>query len=404
MPESIAPPVLLVAQRDGTEVSAETAFAAGALKIHGRVVVPLAIDFASSEDTLPEAVRTHRASDVVIVSTLEGRETDFALSDAARRSVSGRVVVVGDALARVPLPPGGFGPGIDIVSEITPAAFAIFGDGVARGGPERGSSDFGAFGGAACFRRAMSTSFLGDARELPIYAARPSRRTLSPVAALARFEAPLESEAVLLPSVSMTGLRDFADEIRAVAFHDRDLPERAWPLVEACGARELPVTIRLHPSRASTDVLATLRDLGVRRIAFDCDAIADHPIPGATADAESVADACRRTEASGIAAAVVFVVGLPGENPATTDARLAVLRAAPVRRVRVVPFEPTGGTEAWHACVAAGVWPPDGDLWIREVHRPLRQAQVDLEAYTRMESAALEWLAETDVRGRSVRV
>ncbi len=404
MPESIAPPVLLVAQRDGTEVSAETAFAAGALKLHGRAVVPLAIDFASTEDTLPEAVRTHGASDVVIVSTLEGRETDFVLSEAARRAVPGRVVVVGDALARVPLPPGGFGLGIDIVAEITPAGFAMFGDGVARGGPERGSSDFGAFGGAACFRRAMSVSLLGDAHELPIYASRPSRRTLSPVAALARFEAPLEVEAVLLPSASMTGLRDFADDIRSVAFHDRDLPERAWPLVEACGARELPVTVRLHPERATPGALATLRDLGVRRVAFDCDAIDGHPLPGATANADSVADACRRTEESGIAAAVVFVVGLPGEDPGKTDARLALLRAAPVRRVRVVPFEPTGGTDAWRTCVAAGVWPPDGDLWIREVHRPLRQSQVDLEAYTRMESAALEWLAETDVRGRSVRL
>lgn len=400
MPESNAPPLLLVAQRDGTEVSAETAFAAGAATLLGRRVVPLWIDFSSTEDTLPEAARAVGASDVVIVSALEGRELDFALADAARASVTGRVVAVGDALARVPLPPGGFGAGIDVIPEITPEALAALGDGAWRGGPERCPADFGPLGGAALFRRAMASSLLGDVGELPMITARPAREALSPIAGLARFEAPLETESVLLPSVAMTGLRDFADDVRSVAFFDRDLPPRALPMVEACGARELPVTVRLSAKHADTERLSTLRALGVVRVVFDCDDSAEMSLPGAFADAACVAEACRRADAVGLSSAVCFVVGLPGEDPGITERRLALLAAAPVARVRVVPFEPTGGTPAWHACVTRGVWPPDGDLWIREVHRPLRQKGIDEEDYTRMESAALGWLADVDVRTR----
>ena len=405
MPDSTATSrVTLIAQRDGGEVSAELAFAAGALRLMGRDVSPLLVDFSSTESAVAEAVASGQG-DVLIVSTLEGREMDLLLASRARAATRGKVVLAGDALSRCPLFPGALDSGVVQASAITTTALAPFFSSTSahRSGPERIGADFTALGGASLLRRTLGGSFFGEVGEIPILATRPARDRVSPVAELARFEAPLNVETVLLPAPALSTLRDLADDGRSVAFWDRDLPDALWPLVEACGARELGISVRLAPDRALPERLSVLRSYGVTRIVMDCDAHSEQRLPGSIGSAEDIARAASCVHGLNMEVGVFLVAGLPGETTRIMQARIDFLRAARIDRVRVVPFEPTGGTPAWHACIALGVWPPIGELWNREVYRPIRQPEAARDMWTEIESTALHYLAEVDVVYRGKR-
>jgi hypothetical protein len=97
---------------------------------------------------------------------------------------------------------------------------------------------------------------------------------------------------------------------------------------------------------------------------------------------------------------VLLSVGLPDETPELTRRRCATLADAGLERVRVVPFEPTGGAPS-ERCRERGIWPPRGERWNREMHLPLHQPAADPDDFVRLFEEAVGFAAEIAARPRA---
>ena len=273
----------------------------------------------------------------MFVDALEWREILVTLTGFACETISGRVLVATSVPAGSA--PSGFAERVDFVSDGDAAALAQ------RLGA-RGRSfdlariplDYDLFGGAAALDRAMSASLFGDVGTAPLLASRPDPRRVSPVAALARLEGPVAGGPVVLtPETALAPLRAVQSAVRRVEWWDRSFEPSWMPLLEEVWRLGVRQSVRLRPELASGGALAEFKRLGVRRIVFEC----------AAKDVAPEAEAAERCHAAGLEAGVLLVIGIPGETAAVCAARCEKLRRAGIDRVRVVPFEPTGGTEAW---------------------------------------------------------
>jgi hypothetical protein len=397
---------------EGTEFAPETAFAASAARRLGLTPQIIATDFCTTEAGFQSAVASAAAYGVVFADAAEHREVIQGLAAFALRAGAERVVVIGASLAEDP--PPDFGPGVRLVRSTRPSALAAALDLPAPADDSLATLplDVDVYGGPALLDRALGCSLFGETDVAALIGVRGPRRESSPTAALARLEGALEDgrRELLLPAVAFHPLERLGAGVKRVEWLDRDFFEASllhppWPGAEAADRayleplrrRGLFQSVRVRANIPSP-MMETLRDLGVGRVVFDCDALEDaERLPGARATATDVAAGIETARALGLESGVLLTVGLPGETAAITAERCARLRSAGVARVRVTPFEPTGGAAAaW--CERRGLWPPLDQRWNRELFQPLRQPALGPDAFVRLYEVALAFAAETAVR------
>jgi hypothetical protein len=351
---------LIVTITEGVELQPQAAFLSSALRALGFKPELLPTDFCTTQDSFQTAVRASNPDAVLFVDALEWREILATLSGFAVEAIAGPVVVdqaPGDLAALRAALRTEPGP----VPPLTSLPL-----------------DYALFGGAALVGRAMGCSLFGDVGTVALLATRPVGG--SPTAAIARLEGPvsplLRDSQIIEEHAALAPLEALRGSVRAVEWWDE--PE-ARPIYAARVKEMLgcPQTCRSRTDYPM-DEFDQLRADGITRVVYDCDAIDDLPelrLPGAAGPTGSVAAAAVNTKKCGLEVGVLFVIGLPGERALHTKARCDLLRRAGIDRVRVVPFEPTGGTPTYDWCVERGLWPPKDNRWNRELYQPLEQPQ-----------------------------
>ncbi|HYC76318.1 MAG TPA: hypothetical protein VEI02_01710, partial [Planctomycetota bacterium] len=389
----------------------EAAFLASAARRLGLTPRLLATDFCTTRDGFLAAVREARPAGVVFFDAVEWREIVTLLAGFALEAGAPRVIVAGASLADPATRPEPQAAGVLAAPDLPSFARALGADGPAPAIAEL-PLDLDVFGGPALLDRALGASLFGDLGSVPLVAVRAPRSASSPCAASARFEGALADgrREALPPAVAHAPLERVGAAAKAVEWWDRDafdltLLHPAWAkggaadraYFEPVRERGLRQTVRLN-ARTPVPMLETLAGFGVDRVVFDCDALEDRErVPGATASAAEVARAAGEARSVGLETGVLFCVGLPDETPDDTARRCDALRAADLDRLRVIPFEPTGGAAAeW--CRRRGAWPPEGARWNRELHHPLRQPHLGRDAFVRSFETALLLAAEIQTR------
>jgi hypothetical protein len=391
------PRAVVVTITEGLGLLPQAAFLGSALRELGFEPGLLPTDFCTTQDGFQTAIKEEPPAAVLFVDALEWREILVTLSQFACDAVGCPVVIASSVPRRIA--PSGFPERVKFVAEGDGTGLArALGVGGAPPGPEALPLDYALFGGAAALDRAMTASLFGDLGRAALLAARGEPGRVSPTAALARLEAaveggpfPLSREAALAPLAALGAA------VRSVEWWDRSWDPANLGLLDSVWKTGLRQSVRLRPDAATPAFLGDLKRRGVARVVFECDALEDAPdlrLPGAAGDAREVAEAARRCADAGLPAGVLLVVGLPGETAAKTDGRCDRLRASRVDRVRAVPFEPAGGTEAWDRLVARGWWPPKTDRWNRELYQPLSQPEA--AEYPRVLEAALMLVADLE--------
>jgi hypothetical protein len=388
---------LIVTVTEGVELLPQAAFASSSLRSLGFDPVLLPTDFCTAQDGFQTAVRAADPAAVVFVDGAEWREILATLAGFACGTTSGPVVVMTSLPAATF--PDDFPARAAFIPDGDGAALARVLGAKAGGAPPPGSLplDYRLFGGEAILRRAMGCSLFAETGSIALLASRPPARETSPTAALARLEGPSSAGRVTIdPAAAQAPLAALGGAARAVEWWDRSFRPAHDPLLAEARRLGLRQTVRLFPKDATEGRLASLREAGVSRIAIECDALDGKPsLPGAAGTAADAASAIARARAGGLDAGVLLVVGLPGETAALARDRRARLEQARPSRVRVVPFEPAGGTEAWSWCVARKLWPPRENRWNREIHQPLEQPESGDYAAVLEEALTLLALVET---------
>lgn len=407
--------LLLITTPEGTEFVPEVAFAAACARRLGLSPRIMATDFCTTGEGFQSDLRAAAPFGAVFFDAPEFREVVHGLSALAVGVGVPRVVVAGIGMAEE-TPPPSWPEGVRAAPGARPSALAeALGLPVPAGlAPETLALDVDVYGGPALLDRALGASLFGDLDTAALLGVRGFRRASSPCAALARLEGAVDGDRreLLRPAVAHAPLERLGSSVKRVEWWDRDFFEAtvlhpSWAGVEAADRaylaplkeRGLFQTVRTN-ARVPGPILETLRDLGVGRVVFDCDALEEgERLPGADATATEVAAAIRGAREVGLETGVLFVVGLPRESVATTARRCDVLRFAGPDRVRVVPFEPTGGRSAeW--CRLRGLWPPLDLRWNRELFQPLRQPELGPDNYARLFDEALAFAAEVAVAPR----
>jgi hypothetical protein len=382
---------LIVTITEGVELLPQAAFLSSALRGLGLEPRLLATDFCTTQDGFQTAVTEAQPSAVLFVDALEWREILVTLTGFALEVISAPVII---ATALAPESrPSGFDSRVTFVADGDFAALAAALGVEAR--PIDVSKlplDYGLFGGPGLLARAMGCSLFGDLGVLPVLASRPRPKDTSPTAAVARLEGALSSGPVAIEHRASL----LAGAV-GVELWDRSLPAGALSRVIPRSAAP-SLTVRLLPAE-----LPRLReewgDERVTRIALECDALDEAPelrLPNAAGTASEVAAAAGLAKLAGLEIGVLLVIGLPGETVAHTKARCDRLRELGIARVRVVPFEPAGGTAAWDWCVDKHLWPPAENRWNRELYQPLRQPEST--EYPGVLEEALGFVAEVEAQ------
>ena len=404
--------LLLVTIPEGTEFVPEVAFAASAARAMGLVPRIIATDFCTTEASFQSAVAGARPFGVVFFDAVEFREVISGLSDMAVKAGAARILVAGPSLGDPDCPPT-YAAALRQVpsSSLSALASALDLPLPAGLGLETLPLDVEVYGGSGLLDRGVGCSLFGELDSAMLIAIRGPRRASSPCAALARLEGALEGgkRELLRPKTAFLPLEHFGPGVRRVEWLDRDFFEAtvlhpSWSGTDAADRaylaplkeRGLFQSVRVN-ARIPAPILDTLRELGVGRAVFDCDALEDRDkLPGADATARDVAAAVHSAHELGLEAGVLLVAGLPGETPEIMRRRCDRLRESRPERVRVVPFEPSGGAaSAW--CERRDLWPPRDLRWNRELFQPLRQPELGQDAFVRLYEIALAYAAETAV-------
>jgi hypothetical protein len=387
---------LIVTVTEGVDLQPQAAFASRAMRTLGFDPRPLPTDFCTTREAFQTAVASANPAALVFVDALEWREIVATLSDCAREVSAAPILL----LSSVPAAPAeaDFPAGVTFVQDDGIAALAAA-LGAPRGDldPRALALDYAVVGGRAALRRAMAASLFAEPRTVGLLARRPAVGAVAPTAALARLEAPVGAGPFVLDvEAALRPLDELGDAVAAVEWWDRSFDPASGALLRAVAGRGLRQSVRVLPAAASAAALKVLKRDGVTRVVFDCDALDGAPdarVPGAAAAASDVVRAARIATEAGLEVGILLVIGLPGEGATRFRERRAALQAAAAAQVRVVPFEPAGGTEAWTWCVAAEVWPPADQRWNRELYQPLRQPQAG--EYAEVLEGALRLVAET---------
>jgi hypothetical protein len=377
---------LIVTITEGVGLLPQAAFLSSALRELGFEPSLLATDFCTTQDGFQTAVRQAMPSAIVFPDALEWREILVTLSGFACDTITGPVAV----LTTVPEAsrPDGFGDRVTFLADGDPAALAkALG---VRARPldlARIPMDYGLFGGAAALDRAMTASLFGDVGTAPLLASRADARLVSGTAALARLEGPLAGGGVALSDeTALAPLHGVQSGVRRVEWWDRFFDTRSrLGLLRDVWRTGIRQSVRLAADAAEPSTLEALRSVGVDRVVFECGE-----------DAGPEAEAAERCHAAGLEAGALLVIGLPAETAAAAARRCETLRRAAIDRVRVVPFEPAGGTPAWERCVSEGWWPPKDHRWNRELYQPLEQPQA--AEYPKVLEEALMLVADVEAR------
>jgi hypothetical protein len=391
---------LIVTVTEGVELLPQAAFASSSLRSLGFEPQLLATDFCTARDGFQTAVRAAAPAAVVIIDGVEWREILSTLAGFACDVTRGPVVVL-TSVPSIPAP-GDFPSRVKFVEDGDARSLGSALGAKASLDHRELALDYGLFGGRALLTRAMGSSLFGDLGTVALLSSRADLRAASPTAALARLEAPLSGGGVSLTSgTALSPLMDLSSAARAVEWWDRDGVDPA--LLDQVKARfGLPQSVRV-PRHLSDRVFPEYaRKHGVTRLVFECDALDEAQelrVPESGGTGEEVAAGIRNAKLAGLETGVLLVIGVPGETAALAAARCERLRKADPDRVRVVPFEPTGGSQAWDECVASGSWPPRENRWNREIYQPL--SQPESKEYSNVLEEALMLVASVETRSRA---
>jgi hypothetical protein len=394
------PRALIVTITEGIEFQPQAAFLSSALKALGFETKLLQTDFCTTQDSFQTAVREAKPDAVLFMDALEWREILATLSGFAVNTTSGPVVVVTalDVISK----PGGFEERVEFVADGEPSVLAAaLGVDAERVRVATLPLDYGLYGGPDFVRRGMGCSLFGDVGTVALLASRPVLGgAFCPTAALLRLEAPVPDSInrtlVLEEWAALTPLEILKGHVRAVEWWEPEvLPRHAARVKQVLGC---PQTCRLATCNPSHEEADDLRRDGVTRVVYDCDVLDDAAaLPwDVAAPASTVAGAAVFAKQHGLEVGVLLVIGLPGETALHTKARCDLLRKAGIDRVRVIPFEPAGGTPAYDWCIERGLWPPKENRWNRELYQPLEQPQKP--EWPRILEEALMLVADVEAR------
>jgi hypothetical protein len=377
---------LIVTITEGVGLLPQAAFLSSALRELGFETRLLATDFCTTQDGFQTEVKEAMPDVVVFIDAVEWREilvtlTGFACETTPVPVLLSTTLPAGEA-------PAGFPSRVRVVQDGDLAALADAA-GVRPKPIDLGriGLDYALFGGAPALDRAMATSLFGDTGTVALLAQRVAPKAASGTAALARLEGAVPNGPVSLAGdVALRPLTDLGAAVRQVEWWDRRFDAADHPLLEAVWRTGLRQSVRLAPEDAKGQTLADLKARGVYRVVFDCEA----------ASPAAVVAAIGFCHGAGLQAGALLVIGIPGETWAITAARCEALREVGIDRVRVVPFEPAGGTETLDRCVAKGWWPPKDHRWNRELYQPLEQPEA--AEYAKVLEEALMLVADVEAR------
>ncbi len=392
----------LISIVEGPELQPESAFMAGAARQLGVVPQRLAVDFGTPGDVFQAQLGALDPVGVLLPYATEFREILLLLAARARAQVTGPVVLAGDGVAREPLPEEQLDgvswvagdPGLGLLSGAS-------GGDLPAPGYDAISMDLVSYGSDVA-SRPMVASLFGEMGTVGLLASRESRADLSPVALLARLQAPVgEAPVSLPPKVALSPLMGQAGLSR-VEWWDRHVTDHVLSCATALRDRGVRQSVRVRTDRATPDLLSTLKEHGIDRVVFDVDRIRDVPaVPGSVTPAGILRPWVKEARSCGLQVGVNVVVGLPDETVQVARDRVAVLRELAPDRMRCVPFEPTGGTDAHDWIEHRGMLAPKKTRWERELHRPLVQESMSPDAFWEVWCETLCCLAEVEMGGAS---
>lgn len=401
--DGAAPTVALISIVEGPELQPESAFLAGAARLLGFVPQRVATDFGTPGEVFQAELTALEPAGVLLPYTTEFREVLLVLAEIARDSVGCPVALVGDGIARERLPEHPI-DGVTWIAGDPGRGLAAAVGAPPNGGPahETIAMDFLPYGPDLA-RRPMVASLFGEMGTVGLVATRAARSELSPVVLLARLQAPVGDDPVLLQSdIALAPLESLGDTVRRVEWWDAHATDHVLACAASLSARGVRQSVRIRPDLATPDLLATLSSHDVDRVVFDVDRIPDAPsTPGSRTTAEELEPWVAAARAAGLEVGLMVVVGLPYETAESGRQRLAAVRGLEPDRIRCVPFEPTGGTPAHDWVEEHGLLASKKTRWERELHRPLVQDCLPPDAFWQTWSDTLCYLAE--VEARSVR-
>jgi hypothetical protein len=389
--------VFLVTVPDGCEAATESLLISGALEQAGLSVSALPAEYCTEEASFVEALHSRPGAAVVLPYRRCVRE--FLAHTAGVVLKAGLpVLLAGDGLVREGVDRAGLPDGLETSAEAIPDAVSDW-VGRVRRDPKHCGLGFAAFGDEYVLG-VPQVSLFQERGTLPLLARRGSRDELSPTAQLALLEAPLQEACALDLDVALAPLAEFGGDLRHIEWRDRDVSPALLACVQACRDRVARQSVRVRPEgKDASETLECLVEAGVTRVVFEIDRINGvAPMAGSSAATEDVEDWVVEARRLELDLGYLLVVGLPGETKRRGAQRVETLRRFLPQHLRCVPFEPTGGTPAWHQCAEAGAWPPAGESWIREVIRPLNQASLSAEDFLVNWSSALDLMAEVEFR------
>ena len=401
--DSVGRNLALISIVEGPELQPESAFLAGAARLLGLAPQRVATDFGTPGEIFQAQLKALDPVGVLLPYATEFREVLLVLAELARKNVQGPVAFVGDAVGRERLPVHEL-EGVTWISGDPGTGLAEALDGSPSGAPDHASipMDLAPYG-ADLASRPMVASLFGELGTVGLLATRAARSELSPVALLARLEAPVaEGPVALDPEIALAPLDSLDDKVQRVEWWDRHATAHVLDCAAALSSRGLRQSVRVRVDLATPELLASLPGRGVDRVVFDVDRVAEVPaVPGSNGGVEALRPWAQVARDLGLEIGINVVVGLPDETPEAGRARRALLGTLAPDRMRCVPFEPTGGTDAHDWIEGRGLLAPKKTRWERELHRPIVQDCLPPDAFWQTWSDALCGLAEVEMRRRT---
>lgn len=385
---------------EGPEWLPESALLAGAVEDLGGRALPLAVDACAAEDAFQASLKALDVRALALPWHREWRELASHVVGLAR-DVQVPALLFGDGLVRLegdghPMPEGALQLAHPGPADLAAALELHAPD------PEAPRPSWAWMAGAGLGGRSIAAALFAEPGTLGCIAGTSRREALAPTALLARLEAPAAAHQACDPAAMVRALEPVVAGLERLEWWDRGFAPSLETCLEVLRARfpDLRHALRPAPSDLEdAERLGRLAALGVDRVILEIDAIEEGPaLSGQVFTASAAREAAARVQAAGLEVAVVLVVGLPGESPERAARRLEDVRAIDPVRLRCVPFEATGGHPARDHLQAKGWLPVIDDPWIREVHRPLVLPELDAEAFHLIWAAALDLLAEVEVR------
>lgn len=399
--EGASGPVLLVTVAEGPDALPEVAFLAGAIKAAGLEAVRFPADFCSDERVFEARLRELNPGAVWFHYATEWREMAARGAELAVRTVEAPVCFAGsaadagrDGVLPVPLIPGVQVPPSQHEEDLVLPA------GGRRIEAARIVPDWSIFG-PDLSNRPVSTSLFARPGSIGCLASREALAARPPTALLARLGAPRRDGMWNLPPDVLARCIASFEGFDRVEWWDRNFGPRKLQLLPIAREAGLRQSVRLLGAGAGKDHLSALRDGGVDEVVFESDRVdSAPPLPGSSASVRELAPCVEAARRLGLDASLLLVLGLPGETAGAARARIAAARQMGLRHVRCIPFEPAGGHPAFAAVAAAGLLPPEGGRWKREVHRPLKQECLSTGEFVEIWAEGMLLHAETEMAER----